>query len=154
MCCSQVPCHWNIPVSYRDTKFLSSSSFRKASLLLFFDNMLCLLVPFHCFALNCVFFMPNSSPQVSAALTGTRLEMSPGSLLLKGIAILSLSLWSVTGGAVFEKSAFLFPGVPLLCSHHILPTVPITIRKCYSAYVGSTEVNQEEGRKKIGVVSR
>lgn len=71
--------------------------------------------------------MLNSSPQASAALTDTSLEISPGSLLLKGTTILSFSpLWSVTEGAVFEKVSlspprcFLAPQPSQIanCSYH------------------------------------
>lgn len=62
--------------------------------------------------------MPNSSPQASAALTGTSLEMSPGSLLLKGITILFLSLFSVTGGAVFKNISLSL----LRCSFALQPS--------------------------------
>lgn len=56
---------WHILVTERDTTFLSSSSFRKASIFLFFDNMLCLLVLFHCFALeSCVLYTQFITPGV------------------------------------------------------------------------------------------
>lgn len=88
------------------TRTQSSSVPALSGKLLFssFYSMLCLLVLFCCFARNCVCFMLNSSPQASATLIGISLEISPGSLLLKGITILFFSLVACNRRCSLQKS--------------------------------------------------
>lgn len=96
--------------------------------------------------------MPDSSPQESAALTSISLEMSPGSLLFKEITVLFLSVWSVTGGLVFEKVSLSLPR----CSLALQPSRIANYSYQHSEMLQSIcwIHRLKAGRKQFGVVSR
>lgn len=130
------------PSVMRSTTFLSSSSFFSP----LSDNMLCLLVLFHCFVLKlCVLYAQFITPGICCSEWH-----QPGNVTWQFIGQrnhYSFPFLSFCNRrcSLQKKAPSLFSGILLLCSHLTLTIAPITTQKCYRAYVGSTELNQEEG---------
>lgn len=149
MCWSQPPfpqlCHRNIPVSCEEHNVSQFQLFRESFSPLS-DNMLCLLVLFHCFVLKlCVLYAQFITPGICCSEWH-----QPGNVTWQFIGQrnhYSFPFFSFCNRrcSLQKKAPSLFSGILLLCSHLTLTIAPITTQKCYRAYVGSTELNQEEG---------
>lgn len=148
MCCSQalLPqlCHWNTPVTSEEHNVSHFQLFQESSYSPLFDNMLCLLVLFHWFALKlCVLYAQFVTPGICCSDWH-----QPGNVTWQFIAQTNhypfAFLVFCNRRCSLRKSQH-FSSQVFSCSAAVtLPIAPVTILKCYRACIGFTALRRNK----------